>query len=195
MLPPMELSQAAAPIASALVIYAARIKELRTARDVEPGRVKESMTLRLFVLVGSIMLMGSIAENLWFSPRFEPLTFVFGWLLALLSFWLRRRAIRELGRMWSLHVEIREQHQLVVSGPYRWIRHPAYTSMILELASLGLLLQSRFVSGAVAVLFVPTLLWRIRIEEAALSQQISGYAAYRRATPALVPYRLPGAAT
>jgi protein-S-isoprenylcysteine O-methyltransferase Ste14 len=111
------------------------------------------------------------------------------------SFWVRRRAIRELGRMWSLHVEIREQHRLIVSGPYRWVRHPAYTSMILELASLGFLLQSRFTSGAVAVLFVPTLLWRIRIEEAALTEQISGYAAYRRSTPALVPYRLPGAAT
>jgi protein-S-isoprenylcysteine O-methyltransferase Ste14 len=191
----MELLGAAAPIASALVIYGARIKELRTQRDVEPGRVKESMTLRLFVLGGSVMLLGSIAENLWFRPEFRALTFGLGWLFALVSFWLRRRAIRELGRMWSLHVEIRERHQLVVSGPYRWVRHPAYTSMILELSALGLLLQSRFTAGAVALLFVPTLLWRIRIEETALVEQISGYAAYRRTTPALVPYRLPGAAT
>lgn len=60
----MEWSEAAAPIASALLIYGARIKELRTARDVEPGHVKESLTLRLFVVVGSVMLVGSIAENL-----------------------------------------------------------------------------------------------------------------------------------
>lgn len=182
-----------APIASALVIYWARMKELKTPRDLEKGEIRENLTLRLFVAVGSLMLLGSIAELAWRQPAFQPLLFAGGWLAAIASFALRRRAIRELGRMWSLHVEIRSQHRLVRSGPYRWVRHPAYTSMILELLALGLLLQSYFTGLAVTLLFVPTLLARIRIEEAALSQQIAGYADYQRATPALVPYKLPAA--
>ena len=180
-----------APVASALLIYCARMAELRTRRDVEQGKIRESLTLRLFVLVGSAMLLGSIAEQLWFRPPFRPLLFVAGWLSALGSFWLRRRAIRELGKMWSLHVEIRSRHQLVVSGPYRWVRHPAYTSMILELLALGLLLQSRFTSALVALLFIPTLVARIKLEEAALREQLSGYAEYQRSTPALLPYKFP----
>ena len=71
------------------------------------------------------------------------------------------------------------------------MRHPAYTSMILELAALGLLLQSRFTSALAAALFIPTLVIRIRIEEAALREQLEGYAAYQRSTPALMPYKLP----
>lgn len=183
----------ALPIISALLIYGARIKELQQRRDVVQGKVRENLTLRLFVLVGSLMLLGSIAEQLWFRAPFVPALFVAGWLSAVASFALRRRAIRELGKMWSLHVEIRERHQLVVTGPYRWVRHPAYTSMILELASLGLLLQSRYTSLLAAALFIPTLVARIRIEEAALKAQIDGYADYQRNTPALLPYKLPGA--
>jgi protein-S-isoprenylcysteine O-methyltransferase Ste14 len=181
------------PIVSALLIYFVRIAELRTRRDVVSGQVRENLTLRLFVGIGSVMLLGSIIEQIWLRRPLEPALFASGGAAALASFWLRRRAIRELGKMWSLHVEIREQHQLIMSGPYRWVRHPAYTSMVLELLSLGLILQSAYTSTVVALLFVPTLYARIRIEEAALCQQISGYAEYRRSTPALLPYKLPAA--
>ena len=182
----------AVSIASALLIYWARIAELRKRREVERGTVRENLTLRLFVAVGSLMLVGSIAEQLWFRRPFSIVLFAAGWAVALASFTLRRRAIRELGKMWSLHVEIREKHELVVTGPYRWVRHPAYTSMILELSSLGLLLHSSYTSLVAACLFIPTLLLRIRIEEAALREQVAGYSEYQRATPALVPYKLPG---
>jgi protein-S-isoprenylcysteine O-methyltransferase Ste14 len=182
-------------IVSALLIYWARIAELKKRREVERGTVRENLTLRLFVAVGTLMLAGSIAEQLWFRTAFNPACFAAGWAMALGSFMLRRRAIRELGKMWSLHVEIRERHQLVVTGPYRWVRHPAYTSMILELSSLGLLLHSTYTSLLVAFLFIPTLILRIRLEEAALREQVAGYAEYQRATPALVPYKLPGIAS
>jgi len=181
------------PIASALAIYWARIRELKTIRNTVKGEVRENLTLRLFIAVGSLMLVGSIAEQVWFRRPLSVPLLVGGWLVALSSFWLRRRAIRELGKMWSLHVEIREQHQLVVSGPYRWVRHPAYTSMVLELASFGLLLQSFYTSVLVLLLFVPTLVLRIKIEEAALREQVAGYSEYQRSTPALLPYKLPGA--
>lgn len=183
------------PIVSALFIYWLRMVELRTPRDLEKGQIRESVTLRLFVTVGTLMLLGSIAELVWQRPPFRTSLFVAGGLSALVSFALRRRAIRELGKMWSLHVEIRQQHRLVRSGPYRWVRHPAYTSMILELVALGLLLQSRFTTALAFALFIPTLIARIRIEEAALSRQIAGYAEYQRETPALFPYKLPAEAS
>ncbi|HKO48896.1 MAG TPA: isoprenylcysteine carboxylmethyltransferase family protein [Polyangiaceae bacterium] len=180
------------PISSALVIYWARIRELKTVRDTVKGEIRENLTLRLFIAVGSLMLVGSIAEQIWFRRPLSAPLLIAGWTLALCSFWLRRRAIRALGKMWSLHVEIRAQHQLVMSGPYRWMRHPAYSSMVLELASFSLLLQSIYSSILVALLFVPTLLLRIKIEETALREQVAGYSEYQRCTPALLPYKIPG---
>ncbi|NDJ15643.1 MAG: hypothetical protein EBY17_31475, partial [Acidobacteriia bacterium] len=41
-----------------------------------------------------------------------------------------------------LHVEIRETHQFVRTGPFRWMRHPTYFSMILELLSAAFILQA-----------------------------------------------------
>jgi protein-S-isoprenylcysteine O-methyltransferase Ste14 len=54
-------------------------------------------------------------------------------------------------------------------------------------------LQSGYTSALVALLFIPTLVLRIKIEEAALREQVLGYSEYQRSTPALLPYKFPGA--
>jgi protein-S-isoprenylcysteine O-methyltransferase Ste14 len=138
------------------------------------------------------MLMGSVAEFIWREETLRWPTFFAGWGVALGSFVLRRWSIAALGRFWSLHVEIRENHQLVQSGPYRWIRHPAYCSMIMELLAGGLILNAFCALAATLLLFVPTLLWRLRLEEAALVEKFGeSYRLYQRRTPALFPYKWP----
>jgi protein-S-isoprenylcysteine O-methyltransferase Ste14 len=180
-------------ILSVVCIYAARILELRARRDTIAGQIRESATLRAFVLIGTFMCIGSIAEFLSVGPPFSPYFFAAGWALAIGSFWLRRTSIRALGKFWSLHVEIRPVHELVLSGPYRWMRHPTYLSMVLELSSFALLLQSRVTSAVTFALFVPTLAWRIRIEEESLVEKFGqAYTEYQRTTPALFPRLLRG---
>lgn len=178
----------AASVASVVSIYTARILELRTKRDTVAGPVREQTTLRLFILAGTAMVIGSIVEQLRIGRPFHLALFVAGWLLAIASFAIRRSAIRALGRFWSLHVEIRASHQLVKDGPFQWVRHPVYTSMIFELLSFALILQSAYTSVAVLLVFVPTLVWRILTEEQALIAKFGeAYEDYRRTTPSLVP--------
>lgn len=175
-------------VASVLVIYLARIAELRTKRETVAGPVREQTTLRLFVLAGTAMLVGSIVEQLRFQRPFNAGLFVAGWAFAGASFAIRRSAIRALGRFWSLHVEIRTQHELVKEGPFRLVRHPVYTSMIFELLAFALLLQSMYTAIGVLFVFVPTLVWRIVTEEQALVAKFGdAYEEYRRTTPSLVP--------
>ena len=138
-----------ASVASVLLIYTARILELRTKRDTVAGPVREQTTLRLFILAGTAMVIGSITEQFVVARPFHLAFFVAGWLFALASFAIRRSAIRALGRFWSLHVEIRASHELVREGPFQWVRHPVYTSMIFELLSFALLLESAFTAAAV----------------------------------------------
>jgi protein-S-isoprenylcysteine O-methyltransferase Ste14 len=164
--------------------------ELRTKRDTIAGVVKESLTLRLFVAIGTALLAGSIVEFVLrgFSLRL-PL-FLLGWTAAIASFRIRGEAIRALGKFWSLHVEIRETHEFVRSGPFRWVRHPTYLSMILELLAIGFILDA-YVSLAVAlVAFAANLAVRIRLEEAALVEKFGAkYIEYQKSTPLLIPYR------
>ncbi len=85
------------------------------------------------------MTFGSIAEYVLRGGGFSWIAFVAGLICAVASFKLRWAAIAALGKFWSLHVEMRENHEFVQSGPFRWVRHPVYFSMILELLANGLL--------------------------------------------------------
>jgi protein-S-isoprenylcysteine O-methyltransferase Ste14 len=173
-------------------IYLARIVELRTKRDTLPGPVRETRTLQWFVAIGTLMLGGGLGEFLWRKPEWNAGTFVLGWTCGLASFGIRRSAIAALGKFWSLHVEIRETHEFVRSGPFRWMRHPTYFSMMLELLALALILQAGWTALLVAVLFVPALLARVRLEEAALVEKFGeAYRAYQRSTPAVIPWKGP----
>src|SRR5439155_10742820 len=119
-----------------------RIMELGAKRDRISGPVRETLTLRLFILAGTLMGIGAIGEFLIAGRALNWLMFGGGWACALVSFAIRRSAIAALGKFWSLHVEIRATHQFVRDGPFRWMRQPTYFSMILELLAAGLILNA-----------------------------------------------------
>lgn len=176
------------PPIAALVLYAARIIELRTRRQTIAGPIRENLTLRLFICLGTVMLVGSFLEYFLQNKTVSWPFFGVGLAAALFSFYIRRQAIAALGRFWSLHVEIRETHELVREGPFRWVRHPAYLSMILEILSMALMLQSWWSALVVYAVFLPTLAARIRIEETALIEKFGeSYLEFKRTTPALFP--------
>lgn len=177
------------PIITVLVIYIARVMELRTKRETIAGQVREKLTLRIFILTGTLTLVGSIAEYVITARGVSWLLYFCGVTCGLLSFWIRRRAIAALGKFWSLHVEIRENHQLVRSGPFRFVRHPAYLSMAFELLALTLTCNARLTLLVVPLVFIPALILRIRIEEQALVEKLgTAYVDYQRTTPALFPH-------
>ena len=180
------------PIASVVLIYLVRLAELGTKRDTIPGPVRERLTLRLFMLAGTLMVAGSVVEFFVRQMSLNWWTFTAGWLCALASLVIRRKAIAALGKFWSLHVEIRENHQFVQTGPFRWVRHPTYFSMILELLGLGLIMNAAYTLVVVGVIFVPTLAFRLKCEEAALVEKFGdAYQSYQRNTPALFPCKWP----
>lgn len=186
----------AIPILCAAAIYVLRLIEIRTKRDTIAGKVSANYTLMLFMAVGTIVFVGSILEYFFVRGKMWAWPWLIaGILCAALSFWLRGKAIAALGKFWSLHAEIRENHEFVRTGPFRWMRHPVYFSMILELVSLCLVLQAFWTLLLVPVLFIPALLMRLRVEEAALVEKFGDtYREYRRQVPAILPLRWPKSA-
>ncbi len=80
--------------------------------------------------------------------------------------------------MWSVHVEIREHHTLVQTGPYKRIRHPIYLGTALEVTAAALLLNA-WVSGILGLFATAfALRRRIRIEERAMEEKFGD--AWRR---------------
>ena len=87
------------PIASVLVIYLARLVELRTKRNTIPGPVKENLTLRLFVLAGFLMLAASITEFLLRRSSLYWPTFAAGWFVRFVLFCHPSAGNRRLGQI------------------------------------------------------------------------------------------------
>ncbi len=107
-----------------------------------------------------------------------------GWAGIAVRLW----AIVSLGRFFRGTVHVQEDHQVVRSGPYRWVRHPSYTGVILAVSAFTVMLGSTTSwlvwAGCTAVAFG----YRIRVEERFLTQALgSAYTQYAAGTRRLIP--------
>jgi protein-S-isoprenylcysteine O-methyltransferase Ste14 len=79
------------------------------------------------------------------------------------------------------------QAKLVTRGPYRWIRHPMYTAVLLMTGALVLDAPGRERVGA-WLLLVADLLVKLHFEESLLAARFPEYSAYRKRTKRLIPF-------
>jgi protein-S-isoprenylcysteine O-methyltransferase len=101
---------------------------------------------------------------------------------------LRLWAVLALGRFFRITVLVQDQHRLVDTGPYRLLRHPAYTGRLLTMIGLGLAMRN-WLSLAAIVLVLLADAYRIRVEEQALRARFGeSYERYAASRWRLVPF-------
>ena len=112
-----------------------------------------------------------------------------GGLIFAAALWTFRRTHKELGRNWSISLEIREKHQLISKGPYAVVRHPMYTSFLL-MAIGQMFLLSNWVAGLVGVAGFAVLFFLRVDKEERLMLEFFGpeYRAYMDRTKRIIPY-------
>jgi protein-S-isoprenylcysteine O-methyltransferase Ste14 len=100
-----------------------------------------------------------------------------------------------LGQNVTETVLTKERHELVTGGPYRWVRHPLYTTGLMLLVGLGLMAGSWFVLLATGIAFAFLSMFVIpREEQALLAKFGERYQAYRSRTGRLMPRARSGSA-
>ncbi len=108
--------------------------------------------------------------------------------LALAGFGLLQWAQNELGRHWSDAARLQADHQLVTTGPYRWLRHPIYSAFLLILSAPLLLSANWLVGGLWIGMTCVDVTSRIRTEEALLLARYGEvYRSYCRRTGRILP--------
>jgi protein-S-isoprenylcysteine O-methyltransferase Ste14 len=99
---------------------------------------------------------------------------------------LRAWGIWTLGKYFSVHIEIKDNHELIENGPYRFIRHPAYAGNLLQAVGIPLILNA-FYSLSISAVLVFLFLYRLKLEEETLIREVKGYRDYTKRTDRLIP--------
>jgi len=127
-------------------------------------------------------------------PRFAdyPLIQAQGYLgtaVALCSLWLLHRTHRDLGRNWSVSLDLRERHTLVTTGVYALVRHPMYAAFWLMALAQALLLPNWIAGPAGLIGFGFLYFGRVRREEDMMISAFDGeYLDYMRRTARVIPW-------
>lgn len=114
---------------------------------------------------------------------------ILGAILILAGVWLRYRAVRTLGRFFRRVVMTQDNHHIVTKGPYRLIRHPSYTAVLISMFGVGLALGNWLsILCAVGLTFLG-LYKRLMIEEDFLRHHFGDeYKRYMQRTKRLLPF-------
>ncbi len=92
-----------------------------------------------------------------------------------------------LGSHWSTHLKLREDHKLITSGPYKWIRHPMYVVLFLFLISVGLVSASLLIA-ILNILLIIVFYKRVGKEEEMMMERFGDeYRAYMQRTGRFLP--------
>jgi protein-S-isoprenylcysteine O-methyltransferase Ste14 len=101
---------------------------------------------------------------------------------------IRVWAVVALGSAFRTTVEVDVGQAVVARGPYRWVRHPSYTGLLVMMIGFGLGVGNWLALAICAVLPTVSVLRRIRVEEAELNRVLGdSYRAYQMRTARLIP--------
>jgi protein-S-isoprenylcysteine O-methyltransferase len=162
-------------------------------RSGDAARTQDRGTLRMLL----ITIYASIALAVWLSyrhwgrypPELRAILFWIGIALMIGGMLFRWWAVRVLAGYFTVDVTIRPDHQLIRTGPYRWLRHPSYTGALATFYGFALALGDVLSFLAIVVPVTAVFLRRIRIEEGVLAEAFpEQYPAYARETKRLIPF-------
>jgi protein-S-isoprenylcysteine O-methyltransferase len=143
-----------------------------------------------------VVIMASIAAGVFVAGNWRAGALPYGRAFAVAGvvlfaggLLLRWWAIITLGRFFTVDVTIEKDHEVVERGPFKWVRHPSYTGVLLAFVGFALTLRNW---RAILVVLVPifaAFVRRMNVEEEALSRALGErYGAYMRRTKRLVPW-------
>ena len=161
---------------------------LIAARSAKPGRSRGGRFAG--ARVAAIIVIVYLARALGFrshSVQNDPVLTGVGLALFVLGLALAIWARIYIGRNWGMPMTRRDEPELVTTGPYRRVRHPIYTGMIL--AVLGTALATTLYGLIAVAVLSAYFIYSATREESFLAEQFPDtYPAYKRSTKMLIPF-------
>lgn len=171
--------------ASVWAITALRVKRTKAREKSADRLITMAVVIVAFELLFAQWLRVGVLR-MRFVPQQEWIAYLgiaITWLGTAISIWARYC----LGEYWSARVTLKEDHQLIRSGPYAFVRHPIYAGMLV--ATIGTALVVGEWRGLIAILLLVAAHSRkaMREERMLTSEFGEEYQAYRQSTGFLFP--------
>ena len=145
------------------------IARRNTARALAAGAVEAGAGhYPWMVLLHTVFLLSCVAEVLVLRRPLVPPLAVAMLALLLLAAAIRFWVIRTLGGRWTTRIICHPGRPVVVAGPYRFLRHPNYVAVVVEIFALPMVHSAWLTAVVFSVANLVLLARRIRIEEEAL---------------------------
>lgn len=180
----------AAVIAAIWLVSEVVLGRMTRSKDADSQQKDKSSLRLLWITLIVAMTVGIYLglHGIGYIAAGSRVVSIVGLVLVVLGMVIRWTAIVTLRRYFTSNVSIREGHELVNRGMYRFIRHPSYTGSLLSFFGIGLTFANWL---STLVIFVPVLcafLYRMRVEERALFVHFGDdYIRYCKTTKRLIP--------
>ena len=132
------------------------------------GRIYYSWTFIVLLIIYISIVLFSIIEYFVIVKTVNPYVSISGFFIFLSGVCLRRKSGADLSYNWSFHIEIKEKQELITGGIYRYLKHPYYLGVILELAGVCMIANAFYSLSLVFFVQLPLLAIRIFLEEKTL---------------------------
>lgn len=146
---------------------------------------------RIAIVVVLVLMFPKVIKRIFGSSVgafHDVLIRAVGALLAVAGIAFAIWARRHLGRNWSSQPALKENHELVTTGPYSFVRHPIYTGMLTGLIG-SLLVSFNAIWFYALIVMSITITHRIHVEEGIMMRTFPDvYPAYKSRTKALIPF-------
>jgi methyltransferase len=150
------------------------------------GREFGHRHFRVMALLHLLFLVSCAAEVVYLDRPFQLPLGVSMLVIELLAQGLRYWAVATLGERWNVRIIVVPGAMPVTAGPYRFVRHPNYVAVVIEIAALPLIHGAYLTAILFSLLNVAMLVVRIRAEERAMGEV---YAATFKDRPRFLPVK------
>lgn len=162
-----------------------------TVKETSDKQNSDRFSVLLILAMSFISVVVPVIDWAYFKTSQDGLSWITitGIVMIITGITFRALAVRYLGKYFTPTVQIKDDHQLITSGPYSIVRHPSYTGAFLAIVAGGVVLESLvgFIISCTAMIIAYYV--RIGIEEKELTARFgNGYEAYKKNTKMIIPY-------
>ena len=140
-------------------------------QDMNSNKQSDKLSILLILIASSVSVFSSVIEWAYFTPDkslINPSTII-GLILLVIGISIRIWSISILGENFTATVKITREHELIKTGPYKFIRHPSYLGALIAIIGCPLFLNNTYTIFISCLAMMIAYYFRINVEEKTLS--------------------------